>query len=678
NESIVIIEKPQDENDQNISNNLQPLKDEKDESNYLAQISGFKNESELNRIWNLISKNPKFFGLHLKITFKKINDIAQYIMYIGDYENSEDVITACNIVKIYKQQLECKVYNKDVGERVLHSIKRLEYRGYDSAGVATINKTEFSILKLAGKVRDLEINFKKTPLQAVVHNGIIENYADIKQMLISKGYKFDGETDTEVLTKLIHFHLDVGKNPYEATHLAAVEAKGLFAFVAMFLESPNKLIGVKKGLPLAIGIGENEMYFGSDAFALFPFTNKIVYLSDEEIASITPTSYKVYDLNHQEIQKDIKLISIQDAEGKQHFDHYMLKEIYEQPRVIVQCFDKYYDLTTKNLNFNNINIDWNKVNKIFIIACGTSYYAGLIAKNWFEKNCKINVDVDIASEFRLRDTIIDPSSVFIFISQSGETADTLASLKFIKEKGFKTISILNVVESSIGNLSDYILPIHAGMEIGVASTKAFTTQLMVLALLSLDIAHKRGVKNTIDLEKGLLNLHEVSSKVSETLSADDKIKKLSKLLIDSKCFIYIGRGTSYPLSLEGALKIKEISYLPAEGIPAGELKHGSIALIDNNVPVFVIAPYDNAFTKTASNLQEVHARGGKIILLSNHIGCEKLKDFCFKTFEMPECDEYASPLVYCIILQLVAYHFAVLKGCDVDQPRNLAKSVTVE
>ncbi len=596
---------------------------------------------------------------------------------------------------------------QDVAGRVLHSIQRLEYRGYDSAGIATIDSGSFNLLKLAGKVRDLESMFRKSPTKgkvgightrwathgtplyenahplvtkdiALVHNGIIENYMDIKQELIGRGYQFYGDTDTEVLANLLQYYIDQGQKLEEAISNSSNRCHGLYAFIVISTLNPNTIIGVKRGLPLAVGIGEDEMYFGSDAYALFPLTNKLIYLNDDEIAHITPTDYKIYNLKGEEVKKEIKLVSIQEASNKQNFEHYMLKEIYEQPTTIARCFNHYYNPATKELLFKSLNFNWNEVSKVYIIACGTSYYSACIAKYWFEQKARINVEVDIASEFRYRNPVLDAKDVFIFISQSGETADTLAALKMIKERGIKSFAVVNVEESSIGNLADFILPICAGSEIGVASTKAFTSQLMVLALLITHASQVKGLMNGIELEKELLELHEASNKISEALNLYKDIKNLAQSISNANNIIYIGRGVSYPVALEGALKVKELSYTPALGMPAGELKHGSIALIDSSTPVCVIAPYDKLFAKTAANLQEAAARGGKIILFSDKLGIEQLKDFCFATIELPKVNDFLVPIIYTIPMQMFAYHFANLRGNDVDQPRNLAKSVTVE
>ncbi|AIF81385.1 glucosamine--fructose-6-phosphate aminotransferase [endosymbiont of Acanthamoeba sp. UWC8] len=596
---------------------------------------------------------------------------------------------------------------QDVSERVLHSIARLEYRGYDSAGIATIFSNGFNLLKLAGKVKDLKAVFKKNPTRgrigightrwathgapsyenahpmltkdiALVHNGIIENYMEIKEELKEQNYEFSGDTDTEVLANLIQSYIDQKQPLDQAIRNAADRCHGLYAFIVISSHDPNTIIGVKKGLPLAVGIGENEMYFGSDAYALFPLTNKLIYLNDNEIATITSREYKVCDMKGNELNKEIKKVSIQEVSGKEEFEHYMLKEIYEQPSAIARCFDHYYDSNKKELLFKAMDFNWNEVKKVYIIACGTSYYAGAVAKYWLEQKTKINVEIDIASEFRYREPVLDTKDVFIFISQSGETADTLAALKMVKEKGIKTFAVVNVEESSMGNLADFVLPICAGSEIGVASTKAFTCQLIVLSLLSLYISYAKGLLSNIEFEKELLKLHETPGKVTETLNLDRNVKTLAENILHLNNIIYIGRGIAYPIALEGALKIKELSYLPALGMPAGELKHGPIALIDNNTPVCVIAPNDKLFAKTASNLQEAYARGGKIILFSDKNGIEQLKNFCFMTIELPEADDFTAPLLYTIPLQMLAYHFAVLKGNDVDQPRNLAKSVTVE
>lgn len=596
---------------------------------------------------------------------------------------------------------------QQVSERILQSIKRLEYRGYDSTGMATINNNAFELLKVAGKAKELEASYQKKPITGkigightrwathgaphydnahpliadkvcVVHNGIIENYAALKQYLIEKGATFIGQTDTEVLTNLIAHYYQKTNNHLQAVQQAAQQCHGLYAFVAMFADAPELLFGVKNGLPLAIGFGENEMYLGSDAFALFPLTNKLIYLADGEIAIISAKDTKIMKLDGTSVTKEAKYISIQDAEGKQNFEHYMLKEIYDQPRTLATAFDKYFDLKTKMLNLDNLNIEWEAIKKIHFIACGTSYYAGMCAKYWFEKVCGIEVEVDIASEFRYRSPILHANSLYIFISQSGETADTIAAMKYVHERALKTLAIVNVMESSIANLAENKLSIHSGVEIGVASTKAFTGQLMITALLMLHVAHVTGKISDLELEKHLLNLHEVSGKISEALTLDKKIQKLATEFTKAKGIICMGRGVSYPVALEGALKIKELSYIFSEAFPAGELKHGPIALVDETIPIIVIAPTDEVFEKVSSNVQEVHARGGKIILISDEEGCQKLQHLCYQTVTIPVCNSIISPIISAIPMQLFAYYLALANGCDVDQPRNLAKSVTVE
>jgi glucosamine--fructose-6-phosphate aminotransferase (isomerizing) len=591
---------------------------------------------------------------------------------------------------------------QEVGEKLINSLKRLEYRGYDSAGIAVYKDESFSFLKTPGKVKELEKLFQKQPLHGVcgightrwathgvpsyenshpmvaervtiVHNGIIENHQKIKQDLEEKGYSFKGETDTEVLCYLLDDILK-GHEPLEAIKLLVKKVKGLYSFVFMVKSAPGKIFAVKMGLPLAIGIGDDEMYFGSDAYALFPFTNKLIYLEDGEFSTISPGEFRIFNAKGEPIVKEVKLVSIQDAEGKTDFDHYMLKEIYEQPRVLSQCFNHYYDVLTKSLNFPEI--DFSSFKRINIVACGTSFYAAMVAKYWFERDARISTNIDIASEFRYKDPIIEEDTLFIFISQSGETADTLAALKYVKEKGVKALALVNNVESSIGNLADYTIPVLAGIEVGVASTKAFTNQLMILALLNLRMQLERD--SSVELDVPLISLHELPNKVTSVLSLAPEIDRIAKTVIHAPMMLYTGRGTSYPIALEGALKIKEVAYIPVEGIAAGELKHGPIALIDASTPVVVIAPDDELFEKTASNLQEIQARGGRIILFSTEERCKELAHLCQHCIEIPSCCQLTSPFLYAVALQLFAYHFGVAKGLDVDKPRNLAKSVTVE
>lgn len=592
--------------------------------------------------------------------------------------------------------------HEEVSQKLIDSLKRLEYRGYDSAGIAVCKDGEFLTIKAPGKVNQLEKLLNKQPIHGtsgightrwathgipsyenshpmvaervvLVHNGIIENHQKIKQNLQQKGYLFKGETDTEVLCNLLD---DFIKNydPLEAIKLLFEKVKGLYSFVFMVKSMPGKIFAAKMGLPLALGMGDGEMYFGSDAYVLFPFTNKLIYLEDGEFAVISPEDACIFNNKGEPVVKEVKLVSIQDDEGKTDFDHYMLKEIYEQPRVLLQCFNHYYDVLAQSLSFPEI--DFSSFKRINIVACGTSFHAAMVAKYWFERDARIPTNIDIASEFRYKEPIIEEDTLFIFISQSGETADTLAALKYVKGKDVRVVALVNNVESSIGNLADYVVPVLAGIEVGVASTKAFTNQLMILVLLSLRMQVERGCSAKQDVS--LVYLKELPNKVSSVLSLSPVIERVAKNVVDAPMMLCTGRGVSYPIALEGALKIKEVAYIPVEGIAAGELKHGPIALVDVSTPVVVLAPDDELFEKTASNLQEIEARGGRIILLSTEERCKELAHLCQHCIEIPSSCKLTSPFLYAVALQLFAYHFGVAKGLDVDKPRNLAKSVTVE
>lgn len=603
------------------------------------------------------------------------------------------------------------VGNKEVTQRILESLQKLEYRGYDSAGVATINNNNIYLNKVVGKIANLKKETNNNPIQGnigightrwathgapsaknahpfvadsvvVVHNGIIENHAELRKKLQASNVKFHSETDSEVIPNLISYYLKQGLNEIDAVKKATSELVGAYAIAVAFSTNENLLIGIKNGAPLAIGLGDNEMYLGSDAFALSSFTDKVIYLEDKDIAILSRTQYKITNLNKGEMPiatRPIKqLVSNDDEVGKNGYTHFMQKEIHEQPKVLSQAFSHYYDIKKKAFNFKNLKISWKSTRRIYIIACGTSYNSALVAKYWFEKFAKIPVEIDIASEFRYRSVIFDKQSVAVFISQSGETADTLAALKHVKEHNVKTIALVNVPESSIANSAHFVLPLLAGREIGVASTKAFTNQLLILAMLCLSITKQKGLLNEDQITQLIYSLHEAPDHVRELFHLDDDIKFIANNLTDTKSMIYIGRGVSYSLALEGALKIKELSYIHAEGIAAGELKHGPIALIDNNLPVVVIAPSDDVYTKTASNIYEVYARAGKIIILTDEQGIDEFKEIGYGLIKLPKTNDFTAPILYSIPLQLLAYHAACALNRDVDQPRNLAKSVTVE
>jgi glucosamine--fructose-6-phosphate aminotransferase (isomerizing) len=600
------------------------------------------------------------------------------------------------------------VSKKPITEIIIEGLKRLEYRGYDSAGIATIRDGKIESLKVKGKIANLEEEFKKLPINghigightrwathgaptsvnahphqtdkvAVVHNGIIENYLTIKSELEQQGIKFNSETDTEVIPRLITHYLDQGLPNIEAAHKAFKRLEGAFAIAALFAGQEDMLVVTKKGAPLTIGYGENEMYAGSDAYALAPLTKKITYLMDGDIAEIYSDRCVIYDQNDQKVEREIKLTSLSGAAiGKGEYRHFMLKEIHEQPNVIADTLSTYSNQIAGEITLPNMPFDLAQIPRIYIIACGTSYYSGMIAKYWYEDIAGVGLEIEVASEFRYRNPVMEPGGLAIFISQSGETADTLAAMEYAKKKGQHILSIVNVPESSIARASDVVLQTIAGPEIGVASTKAYTAQLTVLACLGLYIAKAKNKITKEQMTKYLSSLIEVPARVAELLKYEENYKEIAHLLAEARDILYIGRGTAYAIALEGALKLKELSYIHAEAIAAGELKHGTIALIDENVPVVAIAPNDHLFGKTASNIQEVAARGGKIVLLSDKKGAKELKDLSVKSFEVNEIDEFVIPFLYVIPLQLIAYYVAMFKGTDIDQPRNLAKSVTVE
>lgn len=597
---------------------------------------------------------------------------------------------------------------KDAAPLLIEGLRRLEYRGYDSAGIATLNKGKIFCSKAKGKLAELEKELKKNPIEGtlgightrwathgsptiinahphvtdkvgVIHNGIIENFREVRIEMEEKGYNFKTETDTEVIPVLITHYLNEGKNAHDAVALTLKKLEGAFALGIIFSGNDDLLIVARRGSPLAIGYGDGEMYAASDAYALAPLTSKITYLEDGDWAEITRKSVVIYDENNKKVEREIKPTSLSGASiGKGDYDHFMLKEIYEQPTVIGETINSFYNHLDGKIKLPKMPFDTKKVSRISIIACGTSYYAGMVAKYWLEKIAGIATDVDIASEFRYSNRILPENGIAVFISQSGETADTLAALRYAKENKQHIVSIVNSPESSMDRESDVSLYTLAGPEIGVASTKAFTTQLVTLACFAISLASSRGAINAERTAQLSHALSEVPSRAVEVLNHDNELKKLAKDLAKARDIIYIGRGTSYPIALEGALKIKEISYIHAEGVAAGELKHGPIALIDDNVPVIVLAPFDDLFDKTASNVQEVAARGGRVIFLSDKDGVRKLKDISTETIELPKVNPFVAPILYAIPVQLLAYHTAVIKGTDVDQPRNLAKSVTVE
>jgi glutamine---fructose-6-phosphate transaminase (isomerizing) len=600
------------------------------------------------------------------------------------------------------------VSSNPVALPLVEGLKRLEYRGYDSAGIATVTAGGLDCRRAKGKLTALEAELAAHPLAgiigightrwathgaptvtnahphktdkvAVVHNGIIENFKELRTELEKEGVVFASQTDTEVVPHLLTLYLAQGHTPQEAVKLLIARLEGAFALGIIFADYDNLLIAVKQGSPLAIGYGDGEMYLGSDAFALAPLTNKLSYLEEGDWAELTAGSVVIYDKNNMPVTREIRVNTLSSAAiGKGNYQHYMMKEIMEQPTVIGEALYAYYNPVTEEISLPELPFDMKSVPKVTIIACGTSYYAGLVAKYWLESIAEIPVEIDIASEFRYRDVRLPEDGLVLCISQSGETADTLAALHYARTKKQHIMSIVNVAESSMALASDAFLVTHAGPEIGVASTKAFTTQLVTLACLVLHMAALRNVISVEQSKKYLQSLIEVPGRVAHIVADDSHIRKLAREVANAKDVLYIGRGTSYAVAMEGALKLKELSYLHAEGLAAGELKHGSIALIDESVPVIVIAPSDRLFEKTASNVQEIAARGAKVIAISDKKGAEKLASVTSSVIELPEVDGFAAPILYVVPVQLLAYHVASYKGTDIDQPRNLAKSVTVE
>jgi len=596
-----------------------------------------------------------------------------------------------------------------VAEQLVDSLKRLEYRGYDSAGVATLEGKHIERRRAEGKLKNLEKRLEAEPLKgttgightrwathgkptvnnahphatdrvAVVHNGIIENFRELREELEKKGTVFHTETDTEIVLHLVDDLLTRGNKPVEAVKLTLARLRGAFALGFIFAGDDDLMIGARNGPPLAIGYGDGEMYLGSDAIALGPFTDTISYLEDGDWVVLTHKSAAIFDKDGHAVARDkIKHAASTSLVDKANYRHFMAKEIHEQPEVVGHTLARYVDMATERVSLPvKLPFDFKDIQRINITACGTASYAGIVAKYWFERFARLPVEVDVASEFRYREAPLRKGDLAIFISQSGETADTLAALRYAKAEGVHTIAVVNVPTSTIARESETVLQTLAGPEIGVASTKAFTCQLMVLANLAIAAGKARGELSAEDETKLVHGLVEIPRLMSDALTNELQIEKLAHRIAKSRDVLYLGRGTSYPLALEGALKLKEISYIHAEGYAAGELKHGPIALIDETMPVVVIAPYDRVFEKTVSNMQEVAARGGNIILMTDAKGAAEATVDSLVTIVMPDMAAAFTPMVYAVPVQLLAYHTAVVMGTDVDQPRNLAKSVTVE
>jgi glucosamine--fructose-6-phosphate aminotransferase (isomerizing) len=596
-----------------------------------------------------------------------------------------------------------------VAPLLIDALKRLEYRGYDSAGVATLEDGALVRRRAQGKLKNLEQKLAREPLEgligightrwathgrpteinahphaterlAVVHNGIIENFAELRRELEGKGVKFSTETDTEVVAHLVSEELKRGLSPLQAVMAALPRLRGAFALAFLFAGEDNLLIGARKGSPLAVGFGDKMMFVGSDAIALAPFTDMVSYLEDGDCVVVTRAGAEVRDaagrLVERPVLKSQASVLLLDKGNHRHF---MAKEIYEQPEVVGHTLAHYLDMVAERVELPMaLPFDFRALTRVSIAACGTAYYAGMVAKYWFERFARLPVDVDIASEFRYRDAPLERGALAIFVSQSGETADTLASLREAKARGQHVLSVVNVPTSTIARESDIVMPTLAGPEIGVASTKAFTCQLAALACLAIAAGRARGILGEDDEKRLVRALIEIPRHLIEALALEPQIEQLARDLAKSRDVLYLGRGTSYPIALEGALKLKEISYIHAEGYAAGELKHGPIALIDETMPVVVIAPHDRVFDKTVSNMQEVAARGGRLILVTDPEGAAAAAGQSAVTLTLPTMPATVGPIVYAVPVQLIAYHIAVILGTDVDQPRNLAKSVTVE
>ncbi len=595
-----------------------------------------------------------------------------------------------------------------VADRLVDGLKRMEYRGYDSAGVCMVEDNQLVRRRAEGKLGNLVKELAGNPASgdigiahtrwathgapttnnahphatgevALVHNGIIENFKPLRDALISRGRVFESETDTEVVAHLVSEQVEAGKSPQEAVQAVLPQLRGAFALAIAFRQHPDLLIGARLGSPLVVGFGDGETYLGSDALALAPLTQKICYLDEGDWAVIRREGAEIFDSANKPVTREVTTSGLSAATTeKGPYRHYMLKEIFEQPTVVAQTLRSYIRPLEQAVALPQMDFDLSTINRITIVACGTSYYAGMVAKYWFEQFARVPVDLDFASEFRYRDPVLEAGGLALFISQSGETADTLAALRHARQEGQKIAVVVNVPTSSMAREADLLLPTHAGPEIGVASTKAFSCQLAVLAALAAYLAVVKG-RMTRDEERAVVkHLTETPAALNEALGHDEEIAAMAHLIAPARDVLYLGRGPDYPLALEGALKLKEISYIHAEGYASGEMKHGPIALIDELVPVIVIAPSGPLFEKTVSNMQEVRARGGKIVLISDAKGLAEAGEGCMATIEMPKVHPLIAPLVYAVPVQLLAYHVAVAKGTDVDQPRNLAKSVTVE
>jgi glutamine---fructose-6-phosphate transaminase (isomerizing) len=606
----------------------------------------------------------------------------------------------CGIIGIIGKEL--------VAPSLLEGLRRLEYRGYDSAGIATLVNGRIERRRAEGKLINLAKRLEEDPVQgrigightrwathglptetnahpiatdlvAVVHNGIIENFQALRQELTALGSVFQTATDTEAVAILASHYLEQGLSPQDTVAETLARLDGAFALAFLFAGERNLLIGARRGSPLAIGYGDGEMFLGSDALALAPLTRRITYLEEGDWAVITSQAVRIFNADTKEVERPIRVSGASDARiSKHNYRHFMQKEIFQQPAVIGDTLNALINRATRTVELPELPFALGELERVTLIACGTAYHACVVAKYWLERIARLAVEIDIASEFRYRAPTMPKGGAAIFVSQSGETADTLAALRYAKAQDQKIIAIVNQPDSSIAREADVVLPTLAGPEIGVASTKAFTTQLAVLASFTVALARARGAISHQREAELVGVMTEIPSRASEVLNHDERIREIAVEIAEARDVLYLGRGSSFPLALEGALKLKEISYIHAEGYAAGEMKHGPIALIDENVPVIVLAPNDDLFEKTLSNVEEVMARGGRVVMISDSAGLARLSDRLAFGIAIPSCDPFVAPLLYAIPIQLLAYHTAVLKGTDVDQPRNLAKSVTVE
>jgi glutamine---fructose-6-phosphate transaminase (isomerizing) len=606
----------------------------------------------------------------------------------------------CGIIGIVGKQ--------QVADRLVDGLRRMEYRGYDSAGVCTLDGGQLVRRRAEGKLANLVSELAVNPAPgeigiahtrwathgapttnnahphatrevALVHNGIIENFRPLREELQERGRHFESQTDTEVVAHLVSELVEAGRSPQDAVKEVLPRLRGAFALAIAFRADPDLLIGARLGSPLVLGYGEGEMFLGSDALALAPLTQRISYLDEGDWVVLTRTGAQIFDRDNHPVTRAIVTSGASAAAiEKGNYRHFMQKEIFEQPVVVAQTLRSYIRQLERQVTLPQLDFELADIRRITIVACGTSYYAGMVAKYWFEQFARVPVDIDVASEFRYRDPVLEKGGLSLFISQSGETADTLAALRHCKAEGQVIAVVVNVPTSSMAREADLLLPTHAGPEIGVASTKAFTCQLAVLAAFAARLAVAKGLMDRAEEQEVVGHLLEAPAAINAALGYDETIADMAHLIAPARDVLYLGRGPDYPLALEGALKLKEISYIHAEGYASGEMKHGPIALIDESVPVIVLAPSGPLFEKTVSNMQEVQARGGKVVLISDWEGIAEAGENCLAVIEMPKVHPLIAPLVYAVPVQLLAYHTACVKGTDVDQPRNLAKSVTVE